>query len=63
MLVTFFSFIAPSSAFGKAANDQKSENEKSLDHFEVTVESEVITDDGKEQFSQFIGKLQVFCNK
>ena len=47
MLLTFFSFIAPSSAFGKAANDQKSENKKSLDHLEVTFESEVITDDGK----------------
>ena len=55
MLVTFFSFIAPSSAFGKAANDQKSENEKSLDHFEATFESEVITDGGEESFSQFIG--------
>ena len=55
MLVTFFSFIAPSSAFGKAANDQKSENEKSLDHLEATVESEVITDGGEESFSQFIG--------
>ena len=63
MLLTFFSFIAPSSAFGKAANDQKSENEKSLDHFEATVESEVITDDKEENFCQFIGKLQVFCYK
>ena len=55
MLVTFFSFIAPSSAFGKADNDQKSENEKSLDHLESTFESEVITDGGEESFSQFIG--------
>ena len=63
MLVTFFSFIASSSAFGKAADSQKSKNEKSLNHIETTDESEVITDDREQNFSQFIGKLQVFFKK
>ena len=49
--ITFFAFVASSGAFGKTANNQKSAKEKSLNHLGANVESEVITDDGKEIYA------------